>query len=246
MREPTILVPYRAGGLLYFRVDDQLQVLDLWIEVCLDPTAHIWRFEGTLVDAEQNLWVATIPSTFTVDRYDQEYSLMVCVQTADTPADVLAMLPVNFGIYADYEPDTYTLTKQVNGEIALTVNRVVVPAGVSSAMHLIADAPISLGYLVRQTLTGAALYDSLNANHAYSLTGVSISSASAGESLAVQSAGLVTIPGWGLTPDAVYYAGAAGTLVLNPDANGAFIQPIGRALDANRFQFAPDEILFTS
>src|SRR5205823_11134869 len=103
MKTPeTIIIPYRAGGLIAFRIDDEQTVTNLWIEVCLDPTGHIWRYDGTQINAETNQWTAFVPSTFSADRYDQEWLVMVCVATATTPADVLGVLPIKFGIDNNY------------------------------------------------------------------------------------------------------------------------------------------------
>jgi hypothetical protein len=64
-------------------------------------------------------------------------------------------------------------------------------------------------------------------------SGITRTAAINGDLVSVVLGGPVQIPGWGLTPGAVYYAGSNGTLISNPDSAVGRVQIIGVAEDAN-------------
>jgi hypothetical protein len=63
--------------------------------------------------------------------------------------------------------------------------------------------------------------------------GIAKNAAAQGDTVQVALNGPVTMAGWGLTPGAVYYAGANGTLISDPTQAVGRVQIIGVAEDAN-------------
>lgn len=96
------------------------------------------------------------------------------------------------------------------------------------------------GYLAGQSLSAGRLV-SISGNLAYNFTpegfsepaGITENAATEGDEAMVVMNGEITIPGWGLTPGALYYAGPNGTLLSNPESATIRIQQIGVAINAN-------------
>jgi len=84
-------------------------------------------------------------------------------------------------------------------------------------------------------------YDAANRAHLGALVGVALTTGNAGQQVRVRQDGPATLIGWGLTPDADYFAGPNGTLVRDP-AGLAFSHLIGRAVSADRLLYAPQDI----
>lgn len=126
----------------------------------------------------------------------------------------------------------------------LVTRQQLLQAGNNTVLHLPAAADISAGRLVAYLAAGAVPYDAANVAHIDALIGVAAASARSGESVPVQTRGLLQLPGWNLTPGTSYLAGAAGALVTSV-AGLAFAQVVGRARTADELliSFQPSVIL---
>ncbi len=110
--------------------------------------------------------------------------------------------------------------------------------GTSLTLTLTATQTVVGGQLLARVGGNLVPYDAANAALAGALVGVALNTANAGQSVRVQEGGDVTVLGWGLVPDAVYFAGPNGSLVRT-DAGLAFSQFVGRALSADALFFDP-------
>lgn len=64
------------------------------------------------------------------------------------------------------------------------------------------------------------------------IVGISKNAALVGETVKVTELGLHNNPGWGLTPDSIYYATTAGNITITPPTTG-ITQVVGYSKDAN-------------
>ena len=163
--------------------------------------------------------------------------------------------PVALNGERDYAGNNETIT--VNGETAVDINALIpVPittpassAFTDNVLDILADNPGSLvaaaGPLaalraVTIGASGVAAYEPTVANLA-KLAGVTRNSAAtAGDEVAVVSAGPVDVAGAGLTPGAVYYAAAGGVLTATRPSSGVEVV-VGFAADADTFVVQPGD-----
>jgi|GEM_PF-4418123 len=144
----------------------------------------------------------------------------------------------------DYGP-AFQLSRRSGAVVQMILNRGPISytsLTVEEATTQVAAVPISGGRLVRTTEAGVAYYDHAELSHAYTLLGVSLNGADTGGEVRVQTRGVVTHIGWGLTPGLIYMAGTNGFLIPASDSGGAFSQLVGRATDSNTLIFSPQTI----
>lgn len=103
--------------------------------------------------------------------------------------------------------------------------------------------PVTLvaGQLVAQLNGQLARYNAGSVAFEGTLLGVALNTANPDQTVQVQESGLVTVPGWGLTTDATYFAGPNGSLVTS-DAGLAFSQIIGLATAPDTLNYNPQPI----
>ena len=104
------------------------------------------------------------------------------------------------------------------------------PGDPGARVKYAAGQATSSGRLIT-ALSNEAVYFDPSSN--YEPIGVTFNAALAGDEVTVILVGPIEIPGWGLTPGAVYYAGPNGTLISNPELATGRVQAIGVAEDAN-------------
>lgn len=104
-------------------------------------------------------------------------------------------------------------------------------SGSASAETYTASTAISSGRIVRAISNAVSYFDPTN--DVAEPTGISKTAAAQGDVVEVILSGPVVIPGWGLTPGSVYYAGENGTLISDPSQATGRVQAIGVAEDAN-------------
>jgi hypothetical protein len=132
------------------------------------------------------------------------------------------------------------ITLQPAPVITVTLQAGQGPAGAPGApggagAEYIAGAALSGHRVLVLNSLGQAEYASADSlADAVRLAGVSLTAASSGASITVQSAGLVEHSGWTFTPGALVYLGLAGALVESLPPGAVFSQVIGRALSATR------------
>ena len=98
-----------------------------------------------------------------------------------------------------------------------------------------AAAALSGHQAVALDAAGQAVYASAdNPAHALRVAGITLGAAALGDSIAVQSSGLVEHSGWAFTPDAPVYVGVGGALVQSVPGTAIYAQVIGKALSATR------------
>jgi hypothetical protein len=87
-------------------------------------------------------------------------------------------------------------------------------------------------------------FDPSDENNAGKAVGISTDSALALQNVTVIGEGIMESPGWGLTPDTVYYAGASGVITSAIPVTGIALS-VGIAVNANtmRVQFSEPIIL---
>jgi hypothetical protein len=79
------------------------------------------------------------------------------------------------------------------------------------------------------------LYDQTDTSLWGKIVGFTKTSAVLNGPVVIVKSGRMVNPGWGLTPDTVYYAGSNGLITATPPSNDMDV-PIGLALDANTLE----------
>ena len=108
-------------------------------------------------------------------------------------------------------------------------------------LTLTATQTVTAGQLLARVGGNLVPYDARTLALAGALVGVALNTANAGQSVRVQEGGDVTVLGFGLVPDAVYFAGPNGSLVRT-DAGLAFSQFVGTALSSDTLFFDPQTV----
>jgi hypothetical protein len=67
------------------------------------------------------------------------------------------------------------------------------------------------------------------------VVGISNGDALINSTVTVTAAGVLQMGGWGLTPDAVYYAGPVGAIITSPPISGVYLR-IGSAIDSTKLK----------
>ena len=134
----------------------------------------------------------------------------------------------SFFKHRDYLPDTdLVLYKDISGVVQNPYS------GGLSVITYIAGENIG-GQKVVMINTGKAfLFDPTNDNNIGKQIGISNQASITNDPIDVISSGLIVSSGWGLVPDAIYYAGINGTITTT-EPTGVFVfQRIGVAIDSN-------------
>ena len=114
--------------------------------------------------------------------------------------------------------------------------------GSSDILTMPIAEPIVLGTAVANVGGFAYRYDPGNPAHAYALAGIALTSAVVSQIVVIQPDGAVSIPGWNLTPGAVYHVGTNGALTTTPNLTaGHTLQTLGRAVNSNTLLLRPDD-----
>lgn len=82
--------------------------------------------------------------------------------------------------------------------------------------------------------------DASNPLHQFAFAGFSVNGVTIGQDCKIQQIGELELIGWGLTPNAQYLAGTAGTMVTNNITPNNFTKVIGYATTANTLQIIKD------
>jgi hypothetical protein len=98
-------------------------------------------------------------------------------------------------------------------------------------LSVVAGQPISAGRFVVVENGQVFYYDPNRSDLITKPLGISITAAITGTPCVVQSSGKVTIAGWGLTPNALYFANANGVISTTPSTQVSHV--VGYAYDAN-------------
>lgn len=121
------------------------------------------------------------------------------------------------------------------------------PAGAPGGALLTGTAGAALsGHMaVAYDDSGELVYASAdNAEHAFTLAGISTGAAILGATVTVQRNDVIDHAGWAWTPGAPVFLGLGGMLVQTPDPLGVFLKPLGIALTAQRLMLAIQPAMF--
>ena len=121
------------------------------------------------------------------------------------------------------------------------------PAGAPGGALLTGTAGAALsGHMaVAYDDAGLLVYASAaNAEHAFTLAGITTGAASSGASATVQRNDVIEHNGWAWTPGAPVFLGLGGALVQTPAGGAVFIKPIGLALTATRLMLNIQPAMF--
>ncbi|WP_080058961.1 hypothetical protein [Spirosoma aerolatum] len=130
------------------------------------------------------------------------------------------------------EPNEPIANSVFSGSIGGTGEILILPIGEN----------IILGTAVANVNGVAYKYNINNPAHAYALAGIAQTSAVMGQFVVVQPDGLVNVPGWNLTPGAVYHVGSNGALTSSPDlSTGRILQTLGKAINSSTLLLRPDD-----
>lgn len=125
--------------------------------------------------------------------------------------------------------------------VQVTVGGLVVGASVESVpavrISVVAAANLSAGQLVVISAGQAIPFNPTIRSHYTRRIGLSTSAVSNGASATICVAGVLTIPGLGLTPDAPYFANTSGTITTTPHSLVTY--QIGVALSADQLFVSP-------
>ena len=107
----------------------------------------------------------------------------------------------------------------------------------------VAAAAITAGQVVYASSDGGINLASAATLNPSGAVGLAVANIGSGESGLYKTAGILTIPGWGLTVGAVYYLSTTpGGLIIIPNAaTGQYIVEIGRALTSTSFLINPQK-----
>lgn len=108
-----------------------------------------------------------------------------------------------------------------------------------SSINKVAAIPLNAYKLMTTDADGQAVYaDAANPAHVNRIIGLSITAASAGGTVRIQSNGQITNQGWLLPTGATLYAGLAGDLSTDSTV-GAFAQIVGYVMSPNTIFLQP-------
>jgi hypothetical protein len=116
---------------------------------------------------------------------------------------------------------------------------IVVGSGGDSTLNKIAAVPLNAYKLMTTDSNGQAVYaDAATPAHVNRIIGLSITAASAGGTVRIQSSGQITNQGWLLPTGATLYAGLNGDLSIDSTV-GAFSQIVGYVMSPNTIFLQP-------
>lgn len=103
---------------------------------------------------------------------------------------------------------------------------------IGSAANYIAGAAIGGHRVIMIETSKAVHFDPSEENNTGKTLGVSKNAAVTDDPVTVVHQGIIKSSGWGLTPDAIYYAGSNGTITVTIPTSG-ILQRIGIAVDSD-------------
>lgn len=133
------------------------------------------------------------------------------------PAGALDLLPPQATVLAELQP----VLRGPKGDAGSALSSY--PAAVALSGHVAVTLDAAGQAVAADCRTGA---------HAAAVLGVTTGAAAPGADATVMAEGLLTSPGWGLTPGLPVYLGEAGALVQVVPPSALFIKPIGLALSS--------------
>lgn len=114
-------------------------------------------------------------------------------------------------------------------------------AATAGTIILTAGEIINGDKVVMEKLSGAYKNDPTDVSTSYHCVGFAASAVSPGDPLVVITSGNHISAGWGLTPDAIYWADANGGVTSTPPSAPGLSQCVGIAVDANTMFVAINE-----
>lgn len=126
--------------------------------------------------------------------------------------------------------------------IQVTVGGLVIGSGNVESVPAVrinatAATALSAGQVVVIVGGQASLFDPTNRQHYTRRIGLTTGAVAANATVSICVSGVLTIPGFGLTPDAVYYASSSGN--ISTTAHAAVTLQLGYALTADQFFISP-------
>lgn len=151
---------------------------------------------------------------------------------------VEAVLEDEFSSVAEIEEDF-----EIEHQIDIIVNSNPTPLDMpqpSIKQTYIAGEPISSGNVIMINNNLAFKYDPSNVNNYGKAIGIAIEAVLTSSPVIIVLSGEIYISGWGLSQDAYYFAGSAGSLATTASSSG-LLNTIGIAKDSNTLIIDIDE-----
>jgi hypothetical protein len=155
----------------------------------------------------------------TVARFGLLGPAGVGVPPGGTPDQVLKKL-------TDSDHDTYWGDEAGGGTAAVTFT-----LAVGGALAITAGVAVTVS-----TVGGSSVRPAVSNTAGQQAVGLAVAGASPGFACTVQTAGPLTLSGWGLTPGADYFLqpfSFGGITTMVPTAGGQYVQKVGRAISAD-------------